>query len=323
MTIKNIFKQLLAGWKIKKEKRNKEEILFQEMDRIIKETGSKIYLAKGYRKKMLPAIQYASDMIIKMIPTIPGPIDLNSSAMEDNHILDAIFTNPEEFSEWFEKHKSLHEPFQKSNLNQFIGLLVADYRSKTIFGSKMQGELLIRDIPQKAILFSNPRIVVSAATLIEAEKELRHRILLMLFIQALDEINELNLWKEELKHQHDLLSFKLGGNGSSETDSSDTLEETDLQETEQVLEEINEKLEEIDKDIDTPEKRLAKIINVLQSPALYLQMGTFTIESDRNGIWVRRTLEEAEYHLTMAECKIHGNEKRVLVWVQMKRTTKL
>ena len=306
---------------LRRARRNQEHALIEEIDRILSETKTKIPLVRNYRKKLKEPLARALEEVSTMIAQVPGPLELDPALWDKDPVLKAVFPGPDQFLQWLGGCENLRDAFRRTDAAELFGLLAADYREKTSFGSEVSGEIVRRDVLQKSVFFENPRVLVPAADLELARKELQHRILVTLFTHELNEIADLKSWKEELQKQQDLLEFKLWGDEKPDPKPAASQSGDEAGEAEKVLRDIDQKIEEIEKNLDTPESHLAHITQALMELRQRLRMEHFTLRLNSLGVKVKPSAREPFSEISLAECTFAGAPKRAATWVRVKRAS--
>jgi len=240
--LKNQYHQFTSRRSLRRARRNQEKALLKEIDRILSETKTKIPLIRNYRKKLEEPLARALEAVSAMIAQIPGPVELEPELWDKDPVLKAVFPGPDQFSQWLGSCKNLRDAFKRTDAAELFGVLVADYKEKTFFGSGVNGEIVRRDVQRQAVFFEDPRVLVPAPEFELARKELRHRVLVTLLTHELNEIADLKSWKEELEKQQGLLEFKLWGDKKPESEQAAVRGRDETDEAEKVLKDLGEKV---------------------------------------------------------------------------------
>ena len=297
--------------------RQEEEDLLNAIDRILSETKTKISKVSGYRKKLKDPIRTALNKITAMTSQIPGPVTLDPDKWEDSPVLRTIFVNPKAFSQWGENCKTLQNALQQNPTNDFYGLMVAEYHEKTSLGVGLVGDIIQKDVLQKSVYFENPQIVVPHTDLEGAQRELKHRILVMLFTQELDEIADLQALTEELERQQEILEVKLWSGKNRGT--SGRLDAATVKEAKKIISDIDQEIEKIGRHPDSPESHMAHVVEVLLNIEKHLSMDPFTLRINRLGIKVSAESLEPYDKIDLAQCNYINGHKRAVTWVRINK----
>ncbi len=303
-----------------------EAAVLDEIERIVLEIDSTILPVSRFRKKILPPVRHAMQYISGLIPQVPGPVDLDPKRWDEDPLLKAMFISREELVGVMQSGKALKNFFRRTNASTAFAMLVANRKEKKFFGIEKNGEIVRRDVPQKAIFFENFKVFAPAIELAETRLQIQHLALVTLFRQAFEKITDLQLWKEELEKQRELLEFKVKRPDISEpvselkhADASDN----QMQEALHVLSDINRKLKEIETELDTPEHRLSHLCSILKSPEQHLELKAVSFKLSRLGIRLESSSTEPANEFTVAEFGLGLDLKWVLLWIRVKRISVL
>lgn len=98
---------------------------------------------------------------LQVADEIPPPIDLNPDAFGTDALVNALFANSRDIDKLFKTDPDVKTFFHTYNRDEapiLYALLTADRSEKPILGIKMQGDMLIREVPQQAVNFSAHKI---------------------------------------------------------------------------------------------------------------------------------------------------------------------
>jgi hypothetical protein len=300
--------------------------VLDEIERVARETDSTILPVRRFRKKILSSVRHAMGYISGLIPQVPGPVDFDSDRWNDDPLLRAMFTSREELISVLQSNKELKNFFRRTNASQAFAILVAEPKEKKIFGTEKNGEIVRRDVLQKAVFFEDFKVFAPAADLAQTRLQVQHRALVSLFSQAFEKITDLQLWKEELEKHRELLEFKV--QHPEDTDPKTDLNHTEAddnqtQESLEVLGDITRKLEEIKAQLDTPEDRIEHLNAILLNPEQHLRLETISLKLSRLGIRLDSSSTEPANEFTVAEFELEKEPKQVLVWIRVQQLSVL
>jgi len=303
-----------------------EDAALDEIDRIALETDSTILPVRRFRKKILPSVRHAMAYISGLIAQIPGPVDFDPDRWNHDPLLRAMFISREELIGVLQSTKELKNFFRRTNASQAFAILVAEPKEKKIFGTEKNGEIVRRDVPQKAVFFEYFKVFALAVDLAETRLKVQHRALVSLFSHAVEKITGLQLWKEELEKQQELLEFKVRHPEDTDVKTDPDHAEADdiqTQKSLKVLRDINRKLKEIKAELDTPEDRLKHLDEVLLNPEQYLRIERVDLKLSRLGIRLKPSSTEPANEFTVAEFELGKEPKQVLVWIRVEQPSVL
>jgi hypothetical protein len=320
------YQRLVGGSGRRLPDHEEEDAVLAEIDRISLETDSTILPVRRFRKKILPSVQHAMGYISGLIPQVPGPVDFDPDRWEDDPLLRAMFISREELIDVLQSSKELKDFFRRTNASQAFAILVAERKEKKFFGTQKNGEIVRRDVPQKAVFFEDFRVFAPAADLAQTRLQVQHRALVSLFNQAFEKITDLQLWKEELEKHQELLEFKVRQPENEDLKTYLNHIEVDDNQTQESLEalgDITRKLEEIKAELDTPEDRIEHLNEILLNPEQHLRLETVSLKLSRLGIRLEPSSTEPANEFTVAEFELGQDLKRVLVWIRVEQPSVL
>lgn len=316
------YQQLVDGSAHRSTDRKREAAVLDEIERIVLKIDSTILPVHSFRKKILPSVRHAMQYISGLIPQVPGPLDFDPGRWKDDPLLRAMFISREELISVLHSSKALKNFFRLTNALQAFALLVAERKEKIFFGIEKNGDIVRRDVPQKAIFFEDFKVFAPAIELAEANLQIQQVALTTLIRQAFEEITDLQLWKEELEKQRDLLEFKVKRSDISEpkfelkhSDATDN----QMKETLKVFSDIKRKLKEIETELDTPENRFSHLCSILKNPEQHLELKAVSYKLSRLGILLESSSTEPANEFTLAEFEMGQDVKQVLLWIRVER----
>jgi len=169
-------------------------------------------------------------------------------------------------------------------------------------------------------------VFAPAADLAQTRLQVQHRALVSLFTQAFEKITDLQLWKEDLEKQRQLLEFKV--QQPEDTDLKMDLNHTEsddnqTQESLEVLGDITRKLEEIKAQLDTPEDCIEHLNAILLNPEQHMRLETVSLKLSRLGIRLDPSSTEPANEFTVAEFELGKEPKQALVWIRVEQPSVL
>ena len=310
--IHNRLREQIAGFI---DNRQHEEALIDQIERILSETKTKIPLLRDYRKHLKDPVHVAWETIDKMMAHIPGPIILDPAHWETSPVLKAIFTGPTDFADWLNHCDALKDAFRQSGSDSLFSLLVTEYNEKKSLGVALVGGLVQKDVLQKSVYFEDPRILVPQPDLETAKKEIRHRILVMLFTRELEEIADLKMLTEELERQQETLEVllnhqkrHLGGENETKRDAQ------------KIISDIDRKIDSIGRNPDSPAAHLRHVIEVLMNIENHLNLRPLVLRLNNLGIEVEKSSSDPFDEIEFAECTFTGEHRRAVIWTRISRS---
>jgi len=316
------YQQLVDGSAHRSLDRKREAAVLDEIERIVLKIDSTILPVHSFRKKILPSVRHAMQYISGLIPQVPGPLELDPDRWNDDPLLRAMFISREELIGVLQSSKALKNFFRRTNASQAFAMLVAERKEKIFFGIEKSGDIVRRDVPQKAVFFEDFKVFAPAIELAETHLQIEHVALVTLIRQAFEKITDLQLWKEELEKQRELLEFKVKRPDISKPESGLKLADASdhqMQETLKVLSDINRKLKEIETELDTPDHRFSHLCSILKKPEQHLELKAVSYKLSRLGILLESSSTEPANEFTVSEFKLGQDLKQVVLWIRVER----
>jgi hypothetical protein len=313
---------ILERWRFyrdrKKGERERSEALAELIEQMVKDSDPSIRKVAGYRQQLQSPVEKALEYIDNLIAAIPGPLGLSAELWDKDPLVHALFVNPDEIRSLLQNCADLKAFFQHSGMDTAVALLTAAKKERTIFGTALEGDMILRDVPQVAVEFYDHRVVASVATEEEIRRELFHLGLNVLSTYALEEMTKSQIIKEELSEQRRILAAQLkihharnrglesllAGGGQSKKDAEEAL---------QLLAEIDKQLMALEPGSGTPEDFLRKLKDVLNEPGNILTEKTIEMRLNLMGIKVDEASTENGHGITLTELEMPGRISRVAV----------
>ena len=320
------YRRLVYGSSYPRPDQKTDADVLDEIQRIARETDSTMLPVRRFRKKILPSVRHAMGYLSGLIPQVPGPVDFDPDRWKDDPLLRAMFISREELIGVLQSNKVLKNFFRRTNEFQAFAILVAEQKEKNFFGTEKNGEIVRRDVVQKAVFFEDFKVFAPAADLAETRLQVQHRALVSLFTQAFEKIADLQLWKEELEKHRELLEFKVQQpeNKDLKTDLDHTeVDDNQTQESFEVLGDINRKLKEIKAQLDTPKDRIEHLNAIFLNPEQHLRLETVSLKLSRLGTRLDPSSTEPANEFTVAEFELGQEPKQALVWIRVEQPSVL
>jgi len=157
-----------------------EEPLTKEDEQIVESfvdaSNSKMRAAYDYSHKLRQYVRALYNHVLQIADEVPPPVDLNPDAFRMNPLVNALFVNSNDIDKLFNTDADVdvflhaHSKYQTPVL---YALLTAGKSEKGILGIAMQGDMLIREVPQHAVNFSSHKIHAPCASSLELSAALK------------------------------------------------------------------------------------------------------------------------------------------------------
>jgi hypothetical protein len=296
--------------------RQREAALVEWIERMVQESDPSIRTVAGYRQQLRKPVENALGYIEDLISVIPGPFSLSAERWDTDPLVHALFAAPGEVQALLHDCVELASFFEKSAVKTAVALLTARKVERTVFGMALEGEILRRDVPRKAVEFYEHRVVAPLATEAESRRELIQRGLNLLAMQAIEVVTRDQAIREELTAERRSLAFKIKilqtrDRGLECLLAGGCQNRADQEEAQQLLAEIDQQLMALEPGAGTPRDFLRKLAGFLTGPDAALTAKTLEMRLDRMGMQQNEDATENGQAISMAELEIPGRLKRV------------
>ncbi|MGZ8159578.1 MAG: hypothetical protein ACXWT1_14740 [Methylobacter sp.] len=133
----------------------------QIVESFVDASNSKMRAVHGYAHKLREHVRALYDHVLQVADQIPPPVDLNLAAFRTDPLVNALFVNNNDIDKLFNTDPDVdvflraHSQYQVPVL---YALLTASKSEKRLLGIGMQGDMLVREVPQQAVNFSSYKI---------------------------------------------------------------------------------------------------------------------------------------------------------------------
>lgn len=128
------------------------------LENFVGASNSKMRAVNDYANKLGKYVQTLHSYVLQIVDKIPPPIDLNLNAFGTDELVNALFVNSQDIDKLLKNDPEINVFLRTRNVPTVYALLTADKREKQTLGIGMQGEMLIRDVPQQAVNFSSYKL---------------------------------------------------------------------------------------------------------------------------------------------------------------------
>jgi hypothetical protein len=138
--------------------------------------NNKIRSVNGYPSKLRLHVQTLYNHVLKVSDSIPAPLSLTDNSFSTNPLVNALFVNSNEIDKLVETNPEIIDFLDKHNKAQvpvLYALLTAGCDIKHILGIGLQGDMLIRELPQDAVNFYAHKIHAPCADSTELNTALK------------------------------------------------------------------------------------------------------------------------------------------------------
>ncbi|MGD8269875.1 MAG: hypothetical protein PVH69_06845 [Desulfobacterales bacterium] len=283
----------------------------------------KIRLIRGHKKKLKQPVESALSFIAKLIETLPGPLDVTSDEAYYDVLVKTFFVNEDQLKQSLANDPDLNEFLSQNSTDLFFVLLTMDREVKTIFGSRLKGEIVLRDVALKAVNFSEHKFRAASVTMADFNQTLERGVLQILAHWSLENVLEEQSRKEDLSQLREEVAAKLKILAAERQQM--VLEwraDSGMQSynaAQKLLEKIENELNVIKtKSLDT-DYYLGEVTRVLSNPNDFFTAEHVAMHFDRAGILLDGKTSEEKDDIRMLEVKLGDNFRRSCVLLKCSR----
>ena len=133
----------------------------QMIDNFVDAVNGKMRAVQDYSEKLEQSVCAIYQHILQVAAEIPCPIDLNPDTFRTNPIVNSLFVNTDDIKRLFETSPEVSVYLRVKSQQQvpvIYALLTACKSEKSILGSGMVGDIMVREISQQAVNFSSHKL---------------------------------------------------------------------------------------------------------------------------------------------------------------------
>lgn len=291
-----------------------DDPITQVTDRVVQIADPVIRQAKRYRQVLAEPIAGSIRYFRSLVEIIPGPIVLHRSRFYDDPTVKALFATPDELDEVLRNDPENNILRRQGVAGDVMAIMTMRRQERTIFGHEQDGELILRDVRQQAVSFTDHRIVAPSANLDSTKAGIVKRGLEALAMVAMERITTQRSNKAELQEKKEYLQgmIRILGAKSHCQRFLATHSREDLVKLEQMLAEVKLELETMHQRIGLPEQSLAHLEEVMRSPELTLTACRKKLRLNWMGVRVDDPVSEGN-DIILAEISLKENHRSAVL----------
>ena len=299
--------------------------IHEAIELVLDNSCPKICLIRGHKKKLKQPVESALNFITGLIEKIPGPLDVSSESAVDDVLVKSFFTGKDQLKSTLASDPDLKDFLPSELSDDFFVLLTMEREVKTIFGSRQQGEIIVKDVALKAINFSDHKFRVPSAAMAELNHALERGVLQILAHWALENVLEEQSRKEELNQLKEGMAAKVKilahGRQQMVLEWRADSAEKSYQAAQNLLEKIEDELDAIKTKSLDKNYYLGEVTRILSHPSDFLTAEHAAMHFDRMGILLDGKTNEEKDDLQVLEVKLGDNFRRSCVILKCGRNT--
>ena len=128
------------------------------IENFVAASNSKMRAVDDYVNKLREHVSKLHHYVLQIIDQIPPAIDLNLNAFGADELVNALFVNRNDIDKLLKNCPEIKVFLRSRDISTVYALLTADKSEKLTLGIGLQGDMLMRDIPQETVNFSAHKI---------------------------------------------------------------------------------------------------------------------------------------------------------------------
>lgn len=311
----------VAGiWRQYQERQAHEEVLRQATEQVVEVADPVIRQARRYRRVLRKPVAGAMEYCRSLIDAIPGPVALGRGSYHADPLVKALFASPGELEEVVRISPEAMALRERGHSGEVSALLTMLHQEKTIFGYQQEGEMIRRDVPQRAVSFFDHQIVAPAGDLNTTKTGIVNRGLEVLATVAMERITTLKARRAELREKREYLKgmLRIMGGKSHMLEmfaAPDPGKLEEFHEAEKMLASVEQEIEELQNKIGYPEHSLGYLEEIMRKPDDSLLVRGQSFRLNWMGVRVEDQPESEGSEITLAEICVHEELRRSAVLV--------
>jgi len=276
--------------------------------------------ARHYRQVLRDPIAGAMTYFRSLTDVIPGPVVLHRNRYHDDPLVKALFASPDELEEVLRLSPEVNALRQQGHTGEVVAMMTMVQNERTIFGSKQEGEMLLREVQMQAVSFSSHRVVAPAGDMEVTKAGIVNRGLEVLATVAMEKITTLRARKAELTGKKEYLKGMAKiYSGKSYRQAMfappDIQDREELRKIEQLLDEVNREFDELQAQIALPEQSLGYLEAIMREPEKMLCARTRSLRLNWMGVRVDNEPDSKGNDIRLAEFSMQNELQRSAVLV--------
>lgn len=182
----------------------------ETIDYLVKMTDARLTLVHHYRQRLTGPVTRTLQYLSSLRDSLPPTHDAGPLSWSLDPCLRACFGSTDDLLNTFGHCQKLNDYAAKASpLDPIFAVLAMEYEEQARFGVGLQGDLMVRDVAQTALSFSQHRLRLFARSEAELRRGIARRLLDELALIALEHMQAEQAERKELEEHRNLLSARL------------------------------------------------------------------------------------------------------------------
>lgn len=162
------FLHLLDEWNRHRHlRRNDSDELAAAVEQLVTGTDARIRSVGGYKRQLRESVHTVLDYVDTLVNGLPPAVSVSHASFFSDPLVNAFFVNTEDLRQIFCETQELQQFFASDTnkeLAEVYALLFVRKTEKTVLGRELHGDLLLGDIRQTTVNFSDHQLLSPCAT---------------------------------------------------------------------------------------------------------------------------------------------------------------
>jgi len=187
-----------------------EEMVRGTVEKAIALTNPRLKLLPNCYKRLTPAVEHSIEFLRAQVSILPAVHPLSAKAWSSDPALRAFFVAPSDIPAVLARSDNLRTLFDKfPDLDEACLVLGMAFNQQRVFGMALHGEMVQRDVAQTSVSFSDHRARLCGHDELRLRRIVGVEVFEHLVAQALSEIGEERVERQELQTNRSLLRTRL------------------------------------------------------------------------------------------------------------------
>jgi len=138
--------------------RQRDTLEMAAVESVVKATDSRLRTVSAYRKRLRAGVRALLDYVDQLVDRLPAPIGVNQHSFLHDPRVNAFFVNKTSIRELFSRSPELQDFFSdpgNGGLEHACAIMFMARQEKEIFSSGLADGLLVRDVKQTTVSFTD------------------------------------------------------------------------------------------------------------------------------------------------------------------------
>lgn len=296
------------------------------IDYMVKMTDARLTLVHHYRQRLTGPVTRTLEFLHNLRQSLPPTREAGPLSWSIDPTLRACFGRNEDLLNTFAHCQKLSDYAAKASpLDPIYAVLAMQYQEQTRFGVGLQGEMMVRDVAQTVLSFSQHALRLFARSEAELRRGIARRLLDELALIALEHMQAEQAERKELEEHRNLLSARLATFNQRGTGADSFLGEAgalvSAEESALLLTKLSDnetQLAALGSPSETLDRQLDYLAEVLAEPMRFIQLEHRHTHIDSMNVLATESTGEA-IDFGIATFDRHPPERRAFIPLRIDR----